>query len=235
MGNRQLVISDIHGCSRTFNQLLDVIGLERTDTLYLIGDYIDRGPDSRGVIETMLRLQKDGFCVQPIRGNHEEMMLLAIRSGVFEDLEEWQENGGDGTLKSYGVSHPKDIPREHLRFLEELPYYRMTRQYLFVHAGLDFSLDDPLSIAGRVAMLWTRDEKVDSRKIGGRALVSGHTTQSLDAIRRSLTTKHILTDNGCCLGAEFSGKGKGNLVAVNLDTGEWIAQPNIDEADHGNH
>jgi len=217
MSNRTFVIGDVHGCSKTFKRLLEIVGLDRTDTLFLLGDLIDRGPDSRGVIETILRLQKDGFGIQPIRGNHEEMLLLAERTGVFDDLLLWLHNGGDATLKSYGVDHPKDIPVEHLEFLEGLPYYRMTRQYLFVHAGLDFSLDEPLSIAGRIAMLWTRDEKVNSRKIGGRTLVTGHTTKTLDEIRKSLTTKHILIDNGCCLGAGFN-EGKGNLVAVNLDT-----------------
>jgi serine/threonine protein phosphatase 1 len=73
---------------------------------------------------------------------------------------------------------------------------------------------------------------VNSKKIGGRTLVTGHTTQTLDAITKSLTTKHILTDNGCCLGFGFT-EGKGNLVAVNLDTRELIVQPNIDEVDHG--
>lgn len=229
---RTLVIGDIHGCSKTLSCLLAAIRLEPTDTLYLLGDYIDRGPDSRGVIDIILMLQNEGFDIRPIRGNHEEMMLLAIRSGIFEDLLDWLENGGDATLKSYDVDHPKDIDREHLRFLEELPYYRTTRQYLFVHAGLDFSLDHPLSEAGRTAMLWTRDSKVNSKMIGGRTLVTGHSTRTLNEIRNSLTTDHILTDNGCCLGSEFNSKGKGNLVAINLDTGELTVQPNIDGVDH---
>jgi len=229
------VVSDIHGCCETFRQSLNIIGLKRTeDVLIVNGDFVDRGGDSKCVIETILRLQRDGFDVRPIRGNHEEMLLLAERTGVFEDLLEWLENGGDATLKSYGVDHPKDIPVEHLEFLEGLPYYRMTRQYLFVHAGLNLLLDDPLSVAGRIAMLWTRDNKVNSKKIGGRTLVTGHTTQTLDAIKRSLPTKHILTDNGCCLGTGFT-EGKGNLVAVNLDAGELIIQPNIDGTGHGHH
>ena len=232
MGNRTLVIGDIHGCSETFKRLLDVVGLRRTDTLYLLGDLVDRGPDSRGVVDTILRYQQDGFDIRTIRGNHELMCLLAERTGVFEDLLVWLENGGNATLKSYGVEHPKDIPSDHLAFLDGLPYYRMTSQYLFVHAGLDFSLGEPLSATGRTAMLWTRKDKVNSRKIGGRILVTGHTTQTLDVIRRSLSTKHIRADNGCCLGPEFSGNGKGNLVAVNLDTGELIVQPCIDEVDH---
>jgi len=225
------VVSDIHGCAQTFRRLLNDIGLERTeDVLIVNGDLIDRGPDSKGVIEAILQMQRDGFNIRPIRGNH-EMMLLTATNGVFDDLLLWLHNGGDATLESYGVDHPKDITREHLAFLEGLPYYRMTRQYLFVHAGLDFSLDEPLSIAGRIVMLWTRDEKVNSRRIGGRTLVTGHSTKTLAEIRKSLTTKHILTDNGCCLGAGFT-EGKGNLVAVNLDTGVLIVQPNIDEVDH---
>jgi serine/threonine protein phosphatase 1 len=234
MGNRKLVIGDVHGCWKTFKRLLDAIGLDRTDTLYLLGDLIDRGPDSRGVIETILQLQQGGFDIRPIRGNHEMMLILAATTGVFEDLILWLNNGGEATLSSYGVDHPKDIPGEHWEFLVGLPYYRTTSHYLFVHAGLDFSLDDPLSVAGRTAMLWTRDGGGDSKKIGGRTLVTGHTPQTLDAIRKNLTTKHILTDNGCYLGTEFT-EGKGTLVAVNLDTREMIVQPNIDAADHGRH
>ena len=232
MCNRTFVVGDVHGCSKTLSRLLNVIGLEPTDTLYLLGDYIDRGPDSRGVIDILLVLQGDGFDIRPITGNHEQLLIVATQSEVFEDLEQWLENGGNTTLMSYGVDHPNDIPSEHPAFLEGLPYYRMTSQHLFVHAGLDFSLDDPLSVAGRTAMIRTRDAKVNSRKIGGRTLVTGHSTKTLDEIRNSLTSKHILTDNGCYLGTEFSGKGKGNLVAVNLDTGELIIQPCIDKVDY---
>jgi len=224
------VVSDIHGCAQTFRRLLNVIGLKRIDdVLVIIGDVIDRGPDSRGVIEAIIQMQRDGFDIRPIRGNHEEMLLMAERTGVFEDLATWLENGGEATLKSYGVDHPKNVPVEHLEFLEGLPYYRMTGKYLFVHAGLDFSLDEPLSVAGRTEMLWTRSEKVIPSRIGGRTLLTGHTTKTLDEIRKSLTTKHILTDNGCHLGTGFT-DGKGNLVAVNLDAGELIVQPNIDGA-----
>ena len=227
-GGRTLIIGDIHGCSRTLRRLVEMIELTRDDTLYLLGDLIDRGNDSKGVIEAILALQKAGFDIRPIRGNHEEMMLLAIRSGVFEDLLEWLSNGENTTLANYGVEHLNDIAREHLMFLEELPYYRNTPQYLFVHAGLDFSLDYPLSEAGRTAMLWTRNGKVNSRKIGERTMVTGHSTKTLDEIKKSLTTKHIRIDNGCCLGSGFIGKG--NLVAVNLGTGELFVQPNIDMA-----
>jgi len=224
MSKRSFAIGDIHGCARTLRQLLKVLGLAKTDTLYLLGDYIDRGPDSRGVIETILRMQEEGFDLRPIYGNHEEMLLLAIRSsGVFE-LIEWLEQGGAATLKSYGVSQPQDIPRAHLDFLESLPLFRMTDGFVFVHAGLDFTIDDPFSAAGRTAMLWDRSGKVVPAKIGGRKVVSGHCTQTLDEIRKGLKNNHLRIDNGCV----YPGlPGKGNLVALHLETGALIVQENI--------
>jgi hypothetical protein len=71
------------------------------------------------------------------------------------------------------------------------------------------------------------DEKVNARKIGGRTLVISHTKKTLAEIRRSLTSKHIMTDNGCVLGSEFNSKGQGQST-INLDTGEMIVRPNID-------
>jgi len=223
MSNRSFAIGDIHGCARTLRQLLKVLGLAKTDTLYLLGDYIDRGPDSRGVIETILRMQEEGFDIRPICGNHEEMLLLAIRSGVFE-LIEWLEQGGGATLKSYGVSQPQEIPRPHLDFMENLPLFRETDRFVFVHAGLDFTIEDPFSEAGRAAMLWERSGKVVPARIGGRKMVSGHCTQTLDEIRAGLKSSHLRIDNGCV----YPGlPGKGNLVALHLETGALIVQENI--------
>jgi serine/threonine protein phosphatase 1 len=225
MGNRTLVIGDIHGAALTFNRLLDVIEFERTDELYLLGDYIDRLDHSCGVIETILRLQRDGFQIRPILGNHEDMLLLAIRSGVFEDLLDWLENGGDATLKSYGVRHPQDIPEEHLQFFESLPLYRITDRFLFVHAGIDCSLADPFSASGRRHMLWDRSGIIDIGKLGGRRVVSGHSGRKLMDITKSLKKNHIRVD-GCIYGNRDNGYG--NLVAVDLDNLKLVAQPNID-------
>lgn len=92
---RTFVIPDIHGCCRTFRQLLfHRLELQKTDTLYLLGDYIDRGPDSKGVIDTILELQRDGYDVQAIKGNHEEMLIETFESGSDESLMNWMENWG---------------------------------------------------------------------------------------------------------------------------------------------
>lgn len=227
MGNRVLVVGDIHGAALTLNRLFDVIGLERCDELFLLGDYIDRLDNSCGVVETIIRLQKDGFKIRPILGNHEDLMLLAIRSGVFEDLLQWLENGGDATLKSYGVRHPQDIPEEHLHFFESLPLYRVTDRFIFCHAGINTDLQDPFSTPGRHHMLWDRTGVFDIGKLGGKRVVSGHTTRKLVDIKKSLKGTNLKIDNGVYLSGF---PGKGNLVCVDLGTNELFIQPNIDMA-----
>ena len=229
MSRRTFVIGDIHGCATTFRRLLETIDLKKGDTLYLLGDYIDRGPDSRGVIETVLGMLRDGLDVRPVCGNHEDMMLLALRSGVFEDLVEWLEQGGVATLKSYGVNHPEDIPEEHIEFLDGLPFFRKTERYVFVHAGLDFDIDDPFSPEGWTAMLWDRSGRTVPSRIAGRKIVSGHSTKTLDDIRKSLKKNHIRIDNGCVYGDDLPGKG--HLVALHLETGELTVQACIDDVD----
>ena len=85
-GGRRLVITDIHGCAKTFAKLLDKIGLNEDDQLFLLGDYINRGPRSKQVIDHILDLNEDGFNVFPLIGNHEETLLHLL----FESPEELQ-------------------------------------------------------------------------------------------------------------------------------------------------
>ncbi|QXE89185.1 serine/threonine protein phosphatase [Geomonas subterranea] len=228
-GGRTLTIGDIHGCAQTFCRLLEIVQLEKSDTLYLLGDMIDRGPDSYGVIETILDLQMEGYDIRPIRGNHEDMMLLAVQSSVFEDLLEWLEQGGDATLRSYCVNHTQFLPEEHLRFLEGLPLYRITDKFVFAHAGIDCTLDDPFSPHGRHHILWDRSGIIDVGKLAGRRVVSGHTTRKLDDIRKSLRRNHIRIDNGVYISGV---EGKGNLVCVDLESQQMWVQACIDEISH---
>jgi serine/threonine protein phosphatase 1 len=224
--SRTFAIADIHGCCRTFRRLLfDVLRLEKSDTLYLLGDYIDRGPDSKGVIASIMEMQATGYDVRPVRGNHEHLLLRSLQMPLYERLAEWLDNGGYTTLNSYGVAHPQDIPFEHRQFLESLPLYYATDTHIFAHAGLDFSLDEPLSDKGEQSMLWKRSGEVDESKLAGRILVSGHTPLSLSSIKRSLTSSHIRLDNGCVYADELPEMG--NLVALELDSGRMIVQENI--------
>lgn len=222
--SRTFVIPDIHGCARTFRRLIfEVVRLKKTDVLYLLGDMIDRGPDSKGVIDTILELQASGYDVRPIRGNHEQMLLTYMHTPLYKNLALWLANGGCNTLESYGVAMPEEL-EELIKFLRTMPFHRSTNSHVFVHAGLDFTLEDPFS--SEEAMLWKRSGGVNRKKLSGRVLVSGHTPLPLSKIRHSLNTAHIRLDNGCVQCDTL--REVGNLVALELENGLLYMQENID-------
>ena len=225
---RTFVIADIHGCNRTFQQLLfNILKLQKDDTLILLGDYIDRGSDSKGVIDTILNLKRDGYNVIPILGNHEDFLLKAINAISFEDIEDWLENGGYETLQSYNVDIASDITPEHIEFMLKLPNLHITDTHVFVHAGLNFTLENPLIETDQEFMLWDRTTlDVDTEKIGGRKMISGHTIRDIDDIVESLETDFIQLDNGCFLGSVS--QRSGNLLALELKSGELFVQVNIE-------
>lgn len=216
-------VGDIHGGSRTFRALLDRIKLRRGDELILMGDYVDRGPDSRGVLDTILNLINSGYySVHPLRGNHDEMLLRTIHNDhdMFSAMyfDEW----GKHTLQSFGLSTPGSFPAKYRVLLESMPYIRVETDFVFVHAGLSMNADDPVHDSEIFEMLWSRGGPTDIRKLGGRRLVTGHTIEPMDVIRDSIHSGHIRLDNGAFTRRqpEF-----GNLVALNLDTKELVVQP----------
>ncbi|HZV82329.1 MAG TPA: metallophosphoesterase [Geobacteraceae bacterium] len=222
MQPRRFVISDIHGCCRTFRSLVsEVIKLERADELYLLGDMIDRGPDSKGVLDFFLELRARGFRVNGVMGNHEEMCLLAGESPSMREM--WFVNGGMATLRSFAVRSVGDIPEHYLALLRDLPDYIELDDFVIVHAALNFDSSDPF--ADREAMLWMRDCSVEPSRIGGRRLVSGHTPVTRELLDASLATDRILLDNGCV----FSGRsGLGSLTALELNSMKVWYQDSMD-------
>lgn len=171
---RTLAIGDIHGCHRQFQALLDAVRLTRDDHLILLGDLIDCGPDSAGVIKTVLALKRS-FDVTAILGNHEEMMLAARDNR--DKYGDWLKNGGDATLKSYaGVrGELRDVPAEHWAFLSKsLVQYVETETHLFVHASAypDMALDEQPAYMLR----WERCDRIMPHE-SGKTIVCGHTPQ----------------------------------------------------------
>src|SRR5438128_1319674 len=98
---RTLAIGDIHGCLRAFDALLEEVDPQPGDVLVILGDYVDRGPDSKGVLDRMLALGERCRCL-PLKGNH-ELMMLAGREDA-EHFNEWLKSGGKQTLASYQAS-----------------------------------------------------------------------------------------------------------------------------------
>ena len=130
MTGRMLAIGDIHGCNRRLQQLLDRIEFDpHADTLVFVGDYLDRGPDVRGIIDTLLDLKETYPNMICLRGNHESMFLNYYQEGRDEEL--FLYNGGMSTLDSYGLTIAEarrgtGFPESHLRFLSSLPLFYET-------------------------------------------------------------------------------------------------------------
>lgn len=169
---RHFAIGDIHGCATALAELLEFVAPGSDDVVVTLGDYVDRGPDSRGVIDLLLGLGSSCRHI-PLRGNHEIMMLDARMTESW--LGPWLEYGGEATLASYGGSFD-DVPDEHIEFLENslLPYYECDTHF-FVHANARAEM--PLDKQPDAARYWQkfRDPKAH---VSGKVMVCGHTPQA---------------------------------------------------------
>lgn len=222
MAPRSFVIGDIHGCAATLRRLVD--GRLRpgpADNIYLLGDLIDRGPDSKGVLDFIFELRDRGLAVDSIRGNHEDMFLRA--EDDHEGLNLWTANGGLTTLESFQADGPGDIPHLYRAFLASLPLYILLDDFVIVHAGLNF--DRPSPFDDTSAMLWTRSPFVDRQRIGGRRLICGHTPVPRARLEASLNSSKIMLDNGCVFGGLPD---SGSLAALELGSMQLYYQENID-------
>ncbi len=221
----EYAISDIHGYYTTFRYLIEErIKLQKEDTLYLLGDYIDRGTDSKGVLDYILALQEKGFQVRTLMGNHELLLLESLNDADTYSL--WLQNGGTETLYSFGIRSANQLPAEYNVFLNSLEYYFETDKYFLVHAGFDFSTPDFLT--NKEAMLWIRrwHHTIDRDRLKGKTIVHGHTPTPLVEIQNMLDENLypvINIDGGCFVKKE----GYGNLCALNLTTRELIWQKRL--------
>lgn len=228
---RKIAISDIHGCNRSFLALLDQVALTTSDQLFLLGDYVDRGKDSKGVIDTILNMQQNGYKVKCLMGNHEQMMLDALADTNEEDVEIWLINGGIETLDSYKVNGKPEIPEKHATFLENLELYCEVDEYILVHAGLNFKMPMPLS--DEVSMLWIRDwyHNLNKNWLGDRIIVHGHTPTPKVDIEKQFANLEKLPVLDIDAGCVHKGRrrGVGYLCAFDLTNKSLYFQDNMEE------
>lgn len=221
MMKRIFAIGDIHGCSKTFKKLLlNEIKIQEMDEIYCIGDYIDRGEDSKGVIDFILQLRSDGYHVHTLRGNHEQLLLDSMTNET--DKEIWLKNGGKETMRSFKINSLDELPDTYLSFFRETRFCIRTDDYIFVHAGLNFDNEDIFE--DEEAMLWIRDFYPQQPALKNKLLIHGHTPESLD---------YILNQNGNCInidgGCVYRHRAHfGKLVAINLNERNFISINNCE-------
>lgn len=192
-GYRAYAVGDVHGRLDLLDQLIAMIEQDaarnpaRKSLLIFLGDLIDRGPDSRGVVERLRTFRHDRLHVHLLAGNHEEVLLrlLAGERGILDD---WLKFGGAECLRSYGTDPSslaglkegdalsliqKAIPENHKRFLASFADTLRFGDYLFVHAGIRPGLD--LSLQSQFDLRWIRAPFLDCEDDHGMVVVHGHT------------------------------------------------------------
>jgi len=220
---RLLAIGDIHGCRKALRALLQLVEPQEDDTIVFLGDYIDRGPDSRGVLDDLIAFQHDHPGTIFLRGNHDQLMLDTLAEwGVCPDwprLREisplfaarasasdaaiWLQNGGIQALEDYGLNPAGDpadgrrFPAEHLSFLTATQLWYQQDGYLFVHAGAEAGR--PASEQDPYTLLWSRSSTVDD---SGLLQVVGHTPTANGL--PSFEPGRIKLDTGACFGGALT-------------------------------
>lgn len=209
MSGRIIAMGDVHGCARALTAVIEAIQPQPADQLIILGDYLDRGPDSRQVVNHLLELRAQ--CqLTALLGNHERMLLHCL-----EDPAEsvyWLQYGGQATMDSYGGS-PDDIPPEHLEFLRQNALFLELERQFFVHAN--YLPELPLAEQPESYLLWMHLHRYLPPPHGsGKLAVVGHTPQVTHEI---LDLGHLVCLDTYCFGG-------GWLTAMDVETRQcWQA------------
>ncbi len=210
---RTIAVGDIHGCSNLLDQLLSIVQPKADDRLIFLGDYVDRGPDSRGVLDRLIKWHAQGNVVC-VRGNHELMMMRARRSR--SDYRMWYSVGGMQALASYGSSPGQmgtieQVPDEHWNFLEKfcLDYWE-TDSHIFVHAGVAYDL--PMNEQDESWLFWEFfNPDFPPNHSSGKAVICGHTSQKSGEI--------LDCRSAICI--DTYAYGGGWLTALDVNSGDY--------------
>jgi len=214
-------IGDIHGSLTALNTIFNQELIIRTDTVVFLGDYIDRGPDSKGVLDFLIKGKRD-FHFEFILGNHEIMMQAAAKSR--EKVFEWLPHGGDQTLDSYGIGDDpywfNKIDSSHWDFIDScLPFLEID-QFIFVHAGLEKGKS--LEEQNKYHLFWKPQEVPEQYDIT-KTVICGHTSRKNGQIENFGHTVCIDT---------FAHGGKW-LTCLNVETGEYLKANNQGQTEMG--
>jgi serine/threonine protein phosphatase 1 len=210
---RTLAIGDIHGCRSALDHLLAILDLQPGDTIVTLGDYVDRGPDSKGVLDRLLELHAAGQLI-PLRGNHEIMMQWA-KEGGRDHIRFWLQCGGLETLQSYvpGGEFPthESVPDAHWRFIKDCCRdWHETATHVFVHANLHPWR--PLAEQTTEQLHWEPLVASSHRPhSSGKTMVCGHTEQR--------NGHPLVLERAVCI--DTWAYGGGWLTCLDVTDGSW--------------
>ncbi len=219
---RLFAISDIHGCFKPFYELVvEKIGLQKEDRLILLGDYIDRGEQSKEVIDFIIDLKNSGFNITALTGNHEQMLLDAYNNELNQYL--WFMNSGMTTLVSFGIEDIRELDNKYLSFFSELDYFLESGNLIFVHAGFNDNEPDPFT--DRHTMVWECSRVYKNPLLQKRTIIHGHRPKRIEFVKQVISEKSnvIPIDTGCVYEKEM---GYGNLSALEINSMNLISVTN---------
>lgn len=207
-------IGDVHGCADELEELLGSLPLDDRSTVVMLGDYIDRGPHSRRVLDVLIEW-KSKHDIVTLSGNHEEMLREFLDGTNPQRVARFILNGGSSTLADYADDHGEwVIPSAHVRFLEELKLWHETDEHFFVHAGVpDIPLRELDPVRDRDELLWIRRAFISSTHRWEKRIVHGHTP--VNAVE--VSSSRINIDTACAYG--------GFLTAIELPSHRLYSVP----------
>lgn len=216
MNNRLFAIGDIHGCFNSLKELMEEkIQITKTDKVILLGDYIDRGSQSKEVIDYIIELKEKGFDIITIKGNHEAMLLDAFSDE--ELISSCILNGGVETLKSFGIDTFKKLETKYLDFFKNLQLFFEFENYIFVHAGFNDEIVNPFN--DTYHMIWKSRDKYIHPWLKDKTIVHGHRViPSIICDERIKNNDRVINLDTGCVYTDYSGYGR--LTALEIKSRE---------------
>lgn len=215
------LISDVHGCQKTLQELLNKIALSKEDQLYFLGDYINKGPRSKQVIDDIIKLKKQNYKITTLLGNHEEFVLREMKSKTY--------TGSPETLKSFNINNIEELQPKYINWMQNLKKYVVTKDFILVHAGLNFLNKNPFENENDLLRIRNWHNTIDYDWLGNKTIIHGHNTIKRKEIEKLVENveknKVIDIDNGGFLKGK---KGFGSLCCLELNSKKLFFQENID-------
>ncbi|QNL21331.1 metallophosphoesterase [Hyphobacterium sp. CCMP332] len=213
------IITDIHACFNTLRRLLKKIELSKKDRLFLLGDLVNKGPRSSETLDYLIDLEKQGFIIFKVMGNHDLIWLDLLQGKIQAD---------DIKIMNQQNLKPAQVKNEeYIDFLRRSYYYILLSDNYLVHAGFNFQSDSPFE--EYVDMTNIREWELDDRYLEGKRVIHGHIAHPFVKIFEAVEKKaqRIPLDNGCVYIGERPGTGR--LLALEAKSFELISQKNTDQ------